>query len=564
MLPLLLLALLILGIYLLRPPPELVEVPSLQPWLAIQHKKHPFSNYLRWLLSLLLALAIALSLARAVVQSGWFGAGDGELRLVLDTAPSMRATGDSGTRFEKAKRLAREAIDRSRAQQFRVADTSGKYSGTRVLDRVQAHAAIEALEPDRFPRRSVGPAWLSDSEDEDQDTRVRSIVLSDGVTEIPGIAPDELEADWQSVFESVRNASVSAFRVVPDERRHGGRKALVEVRYSSGTTPGSEASTQERVYLEVRDRERLRFERELDLLPGQAWSGVLDVSQWQPGTLEASVSIRDANESPLTDGYAPDNTRTATLVERSSVHIVYSGANVPELVRALLDNPRVRSLRRQGQLPSGQLGVKAGENVVIVAVGAAPNEPPAQDAAALLLIAPPRRDWIPPARLFERNAGPTVSTGLFTELAQDPEVFVAARDATDASMSLATHLDPRGRILLRSEPSPLVVLHVDPLTSNLTSLTSFPVLIDQLIDLLTSPQGASGDDPGVLETALRVDPNALAPSMRQTQAAEAGAGSSSSLGLVSRFLTTHWRTLVALALLLLLIEAITFRRRWTL
>ncbi|MGH8630247.1 MAG: BatA domain-containing protein, partial [Burkholderiales bacterium] len=114
-------------LYLLRPPARRVLVPSSLIWDRVLRSSRRRDDRLRWWFSLLLAGVIAGLIAFSVLrsQSAGPGSGTGRVVIVLDNSPTMATrTGDGGTRFEQARRRARELISSlAPGQQVLLVDT---------------------------------------------------------------------------------------------------------------------------------------------------------------------------------------------------------------------------------------------------------------------------------------------------------------------------------------------------------------------------------------------------------------------------------------------------------
>jgi hypothetical protein len=75
--------LVVTALYLLKPPPRRMLVPSSLIWDRVLRESHRSSDRLRWWLSLLLAAIIAVSIVVAVTRPQLTGAGEAADRLVL-------------------------------------------------------------------------------------------------------------------------------------------------------------------------------------------------------------------------------------------------------------------------------------------------------------------------------------------------------------------------------------------------------------------------------------------------------------------------------------------------
>ena len=139
----------IVGLYFLKPPPRRLVVSTTMLWRRVLEERKSKSDRWRWWLSLMVALAIGLSIALAVGRPE-IRALSGEVRriaVVLDNTPSMAAlTSDGRTRWDHAVEIAQEILRQgSPGSEFLVADTTGQIITAFFEDRRRARDALQTL-----------------------------------------------------------------------------------------------------------------------------------------------------------------------------------------------------------------------------------------------------------------------------------------------------------------------------------------------------------------------------------------------------------------------------------
>ena len=134
----------VIALYFLRLRHRKVTVPSSLVWQLVlnEHMSHSFREKLRKILSVAMAVTIALliamSLGRPDIQSL---TGKAErIVIVLDTSPTMNTrTADGKTRWQHAVEKARALLDTGGvATEFRMTDTSGLTESGFTPDRTSA------------------------------------------------------------------------------------------------------------------------------------------------------------------------------------------------------------------------------------------------------------------------------------------------------------------------------------------------------------------------------------------------------------------------------------------
>lgn len=282
----------IIAIFFLRIQHRQVVVSSAILWERVleRRRRRSWLELLRRLLSLLIALAIGLSLMAAFGEAelGSAGREPRDVRIVIDTRPHMAALmGDGRTRLQAARDHAQELLaGGSAADTFSVYDTDGRVVVAATRDRGRARAAVEALVAagSRFdlPAATSGETWL----------------LTDGV-DVPAISADY---SIVPVFEPAPNVGVSAFEIRPWPREPRRHEAYLEV--------GNFSSASQEVSIVLRNDDGVQFRRTLELAAGALYRNTFDLSPLASGVLAAEV--RSAGDALDLDDraavYVPDQT----------------------------------------------------------------------------------------------------------------------------------------------------------------------------------------------------------------------------------------------------------------
>jgi len=216
----------ILLAYLIRPRRRRIVVGSHLIWRRVGAGARAGREPLRWLLSLLLAMAIGLAIALALARPEVAAvAGDARrIVLVMDTAPTMAArTRDGASRWRHALQQAQRIIQGAGpASEFAVLDTMGQAPSTEFVDAAAALDRLTRLEPARAG--SARMPWLP-PEDPTAPWRREVVLVTDGVAPLEVTA----RAQVQSVFEAADNAAILSFEARPEPRDPTRYQALVQV-----------------------------------------------------------------------------------------------------------------------------------------------------------------------------------------------------------------------------------------------------------------------------------------------------------------------------------------------
>ena len=351
-------------LYWLKPPPRRVIVPSTLLWdrLLREKKRNTFFDRLRWWISLMLALTIALSVAAGIGRPELSSPGRDirNITVVIDNSATMATrTGDGFTRWEHAVAHAGRVLRQGSASgTFLILDTSGQAPTREPGDRRSALEALAGLtvslggEPE-FPDLPAVEAEV--------------FFVSDGVM-VDGVPP---EATLISVFESAHNVGITAFEIeaLPAEptRYH----AFVQVKNAS---PVAKLIT-------------LR-------LSGSVEGGIRDTLTLQAGEIQAQfIPLGSFGRGPVravvtadSDAFAADDYAFGFLPIRSQTRVALITPGSLYLENVLANEPRLSlEVMRPAQYNS-----EVSADVYIFDRFAPPEMP----GGPALLFLPPNVEWL--------------------------------------------------------------------------------------------------------------------------------------------------------------------------
>ncbi|MBI1395213.1 MAG: hypothetical protein GC151_04465 [Betaproteobacteria bacterium] len=471
-------ALVVLGIYLLRPPPQRIRVASSLVWERVLASTQGARQRWRWWLSLLLALLIALALALALTDPGTGGGKDSarEVVLVVDDSATMTAwCTDGRTRFEHAVSLAKDRVRGSAwGTRFVVADTMRTTGAGHFVDRDRALRALDALAPvigghPRFPALALLPP---------SDGSREFVFISDGVA--PFTIPEHVEK--LSVFEQAANVGITSFsvRAQPTDA----------TRYEAFVGLGNAATASVAATVTISGAGHDAVVREVQVPARGFASVVVPVGDFGGGALRASV------EAPG-DALDVDNTAFAFLPFNRHLRVALVTAGNAPLERALALDPRVRLT----VLRPGDYGSRSGFDAYVFD-RFAPRLPP---PAPALLFAPPHEKWLPDAaRVVDAPVVDAWRTGeplLENVSLADVQIEHAAPFVrTGASVNvLARARDGRALVVASDRAPRWVAAAFSTSDSNFASQASFPVFLANAMGWLTAEVPPRNESVGLLE-----------------------------------------------------------------
>ncbi len=473
-------ALLVLGLYLLRPSPRRIGISSNVVWNRVLKAHRRDSDRLRWWVSLMVAALIALAATLAYTQPEWSAVSGGAKRwlIVLDNSASLATrTQDGKSRWEHAVIQARKAIEGAGAgSQFMLLDTL-RQSGSPAWEKGgEALARLTKLKPEmgtaRFP---LVPASPPDGRSLD------ALFISDGVSAIP--VPKGYRV--QSVFQNATNLGITAFEVRPqpsDPRKH---TAYLEVFNASTATEQPE--------LTVTGANGSVIRQSIAIPGDSAASAIIDVSMFPPGPVRAAVVS-------ASDAFDADNIAFSFVPAKNLLRVALVTRGNPVLERALRLQPRLRLT----VLSSPQINEKAGYDAVILD-RIAPSAPLAMPA---MLIRPGKAAWLPPSvgELHEASINiwnaqhPVMEHLSLRDVVVDRALKWRMDDLTKARAVVLASDAAKGPLIVASAGEPRwLATSFDLSDSNLPLQAGFPVMLSNALQWLTGEPQALVRSPGWVE-----------------------------------------------------------------
>ncbi len=458
-------------LYLLRPSPRRLNVPSALIWRRVLEQRKRRPQRLRWWMSLLLALAIALSVAAALVRpevAAVSGAAS-DVVLVIDTYPTMGTLRPDGrTRLAAALERAEQIIaTRGAGSRYLIADTMQQVAAGAFEPPEEALARLHAVQPAPsgtpwFPQVLFPGAQAATAD------RREVWLLTDGVAalEVPA------EARLVSTFEAADNVGITAFEVraqPADARRH---EAYLEV---TNAAAGSKE-----VQIQIAGVGAPAVLRRAVLAGGASGAIAVDVSAFGEGPLRASVRADG-------DALQLDDVAYAYLPGKGRVRVGLVTAGNADLVRTLRLLPRVAvDVIAPGALHD------AGRFDALVLDRFVPNAPP---AAPALLIGPRSAAWlargnggVTDTRLMRWDGSHPLLAGVSLRDVLIDRATVLQPGTGERATSLVTVAQgPAGEplILAAREGRRLALVSFALDASNFSLQASFPAFLSNAIDWLT-------------------------------------------------------------------------------
>jgi hypothetical protein len=361
--------------YLLRSRPRRVIVASNLLWRRVAAGARIRRERWRWWLSLALALAIGLAIALALTRPEVAAIAGTSMRIVvvIDDAPSMAArTRDGASRWQHALARARDVIESAGpASEFMVLDTMGQGAIAEFVVAREALAQLTRLEP--AVSGSARMPWVPQGT---VATPYETVLLTDGVAPLDVPAAAEV----QSVFEPADNVAITAFEARAQPRDPTRYEAVAQV---------LNASLGDRhARIELSGADGFAVSRELDVPSGQTVTAVFDVSAFAGGTLTARVRMQG-------DAFAPDDEAYAVVGRHRPRKVLLITAGNPLLEQALrvLPTAVLAVVKPEGYVVAGQgsdEGPQRAADLYVFDGWAPPEAPP---AGALVFGAPNTR-WL--------------------------------------------------------------------------------------------------------------------------------------------------------------------------
>ena len=317
----------LVAMYFLKLRHRRMVISSSMLWSRVLDRREARSLWekLRWILSVLVAVIIALLMVFAVARpeiASLTGASRPTM-IVMDTSPSMLARmGDGRTRWQHAVDLAHSLVtSRGSGAEFRVVDTSGQFDSPLTADVAQVRKSIDRMQPvagvSRFP--------------ELEDTESQAYFISDGVAIPPSVPPT---ARKLLVYEPARNVGITAFEV-----RAMPSTPLTFEAYLEVTNFSRDAR---KTTINIAEGGPGRITRESQIQPGQSFSTILDLSKFEGGGIRATIqSDGDAfTADDVAYSYLPLKKKTKTLLVTQGNAYLQTALKLDSFVDLSVSDPK--------------------------------------------------------------------------------------------------------------------------------------------------------------------------------------------------------------------------------
>jgi len=480
-------------LYWLKPPPQRVVVPSTMLWnrLLKEKKRNTLLDRLRWLISLMIALTIGLSVAAGIgrPELSAFGRDVRDITVVIDNSATMATrTADGFTRWEHAVARAGEILRQGSASgHFLILDTSGQAPPTEPGDRRSALEVLAGLTVSLGGESTFPDLLEGESE---------IFFVSDGV--MVDEAPPE--ATLISVFEPAHNVGITAFNVEALPSDPARYYAFVQMKNASLVA--------KQITLRLSGSNEGGLRDTLTLPAGETRARAIDLSGFERGPVRAVVTTD--SDAFVADDYAYDflpirrQTRVA-LVTRGNVY----------LENVLAQEPRVFLDVMSPADYSAQVSAD-----VFVFDRFAPPEAPRGPA---LLFLPSDVEWLTrtlavveaPEVPGWNSDHPVLRFVALEDLRIDRAARVAmptAGESSPQSSAGEARREPVAEVVVGDRSLPLVLVSEEPERmvrvsfaledSNFPLHPGFPIFLSNTLGWLMDEQGALARSPGRIEVPL--------------------------------------------------------------
>lgn len=461
----------IILLYLLRMRRRDVRVPATFLWPERTEEIRANSLFQRlrfsWLLVLqLLALALVVfALARPQTQQRGL---TGEVTvLVVDASASMGATDIKPSRFDEAKKLAREAVESAKVGDRIALIEAGP--NPRVVfslsnDPASQIGKIEAMERSDA-EVDIGEALRLAAALVGTEDSARIVLLSDGVFEpVKDFSRGKASLVYKSIGDNDHNLAVSALGIADTAQ---GRQVYVSVRNPSGAQLGGTINL-------FADGKLIDSER-ITVATNKSWGKTVGAPAGA-SILEAKLDAQDL--------LAADNYAVALANPGASLRVLLVGKGDFFLERALSLDPRV-TLDRADQVPVEQRGRGAGGLYDVVIFDG--TEPIPVKARGVLAMGAAGADT--PVTVSGSSKTPSFVSAEQTKL-------MDGVDLEGVYVDNAQRVKPKaeGQVVATGSDGPMIVvsqgdqrqiyISFSPLQSDFPLSVSFPILIANALDYL--------------------------------------------------------------------------------
>ena len=466
----------LLVLYSLRPRRRRVVVSSSALWSEALRERQRGIGLQKLLrnLSLLALLLFAAALALALADPGWVtrAAETGDTVLIVDVSASMQAREGNASRFDEAKREAKQRIDALAGDSRMLLMASGRHP--RLLSSFESnkqalHDALAGLLPTDEAGRPNAALQLGASLLRNREGANMVFITDAAFDTVPDISTRGTE--YHVVGSGGRNVAITRF----DLRREPGAGDRFQLLLALRNYARDPQSVPVTVLLD----ELPIFEEVVELPAGGRWTRVVPFAGHASGRASAHIDVDD--------DLAADNRAFAVLGIDEPLRVaLYTRGNF-YLESALAALPNVLLTRREAPGPHLERDARI-HDLVVVDGGDLPELPP----GAWLLV-----DALPPKLPFRRSGGP-VAHPLFEGQADDPLVreldFSALRIDSARSIEADANTDALRRLMWSADTTlalryarddlRLVYLGFDVTQSNFPLQAAFPLFVERSADWL--------------------------------------------------------------------------------
>lgn len=467
----------IILLYLLRMRRRDVRVPATFLWPERTEEIRANSLFQRLRFSWLLVLQLfALSLvvfALAKPQTQQRGLTGEVTVLIVDASASMGATDIKPTRFDEAKKLAREAVESAKPGDRIALIEAGP--NPRVVFALSNDPASQVRKIESMERSDaevdIGEALRLAAALVGTEASARIVLLSDGVFEpVKDFSRGKASLVYKSIGDNDHNLAVSALGIADTGQ---GRQVYVSVRNPSGAQLGGTMNL-------FADGKLIDSEK-ITIATNKTWGKTVGAPSGA-SVIEAKLDAKDL--------LAADNYAVALANPGSSLRVLLIGKGDFFLEKALSLDPRV-TLDRADQVPVAERGRGAGGTYDIVVFDGV--EPTPVKARGVLAMGAAGQDT--PVTVTGSSKTPNFVSAEQVKMMDGVDfegVYI------DNSQKVRPKSD--GQVIATSSEGPLVVvskgdqrqvyLAFSPLQSDLPLNVSFPIFIANTLDYLGGESGS--------------------------------------------------------------------------
>jgi hypothetical protein len=461
------------GLFLLKVRPPRVRVPSLLLWRRVLDASRALTLWERirravsLVVTVLVAVLLALAVARPSRAVGAATASAGRVLIVVDSSFSMLARTRSGeTRWARAIAEARRLASGAAGGDVALATTADG-----LVEGPTADLALIETGLDRIaPSEGATAAWP-------QLTGAGAVhFITDGAIARPlgaGVAV-------HSVFEPAANAGITAFAVRPSLDRGAAGDAYLEV---------ANFGPPQKVHVTLTRGAASLLDRQFDMAAGEALRQVVRLGRGDAPGLHARIDAPD-------DALANDNDAFASIERPRQMAVTVVGTQTAWLAPLFADDPGVTIAF------VAPADYRPGREDAVIFDRWAPKEPPGRPA--VYFAPPPETSWLAGpdgdragaaagekrpqwmsagVHPVVRGVDPLTLTIEKTQVYGSPLLVPVARSARGTPLIYVRDVAAQPRS---------VIVTFGPLDSNLASAPGFPVLVGNALDWLARPAADAG------------------------------------------------------------------------